>query len=87
MTDTMAPAPPLLYLPTSHLAEAEACLDRARAALASAAQVEWVSVAQHHYLDELAGLDAHLGAIAAAVDHARDRVISARLAAYGEGQL
>ena len=87
MTDVPVLTPPVLYLPPHPLAQAEACVEDVRRALAEAERVEWASAAAHGYRTELGSLAASVAALAAAVEHARDRLASARIAAHGRGQL
>ncbi|WP_084104541.1 hypothetical protein [Demequina sp. NBRC 110056] len=87
MTEPAPLAAPILYLPVHHLAQAEACVADARAALARASEVTWVSAVGDRYRAELAHLEARVHALAAAIDHARDRLTRARWAAHAHGQL
>jgi hypothetical protein len=87
MTDVHVQTPPMLYLPPYPLAQAEGCIDEARRALRNARKVEWVSAAADGYRAELATLGASVDALAAAIDHARERLASARWAAHASGQL
>ena len=87
MTDVLVPIPPVLYLPAHPLAQAEACIEDVRRALGDADRVEWVSAAARGYRAEIDSLRASVAALAAAVQHARDRWTSARIVAHGRGQL
>lgn len=87
MTDVPVLTPPVLYLPPHPLAQAEACVDEVRRALAHAEDVEWVSAAADGYRAEIATLAAAVDALAGAIEHARDRLASARIAAHARGQL
>ncbi|GIG54046.1 hypothetical protein [Demequina activiva] len=87
MTDVPVLTPPVLYLPPHPLAQAADCVEDVRRLLAQAERVEWTSTAARGYRAEIDALAASVGALAAAVEHARDRLASARIAAHGSGQL